>query len=298
MIQNQITIPKVSICIFTYNQEHLIRECLMSVVMQNIDFPIEVIISDDCSTDDTPKIISEFAKKYHYIKPILRTKNIGPYKNMVETYKICKGKYVAHLDGDDYWLDNKLSDQFNFMEKNTECVISWTRSFVKKGDSIVSDSLSKKMLVSRFNQKDLAQLITIGFNSSKMFKNHLSYDVKVNFDIVDYYLNIEKLNFGYAAFIGDTYYTVYRAGIGIASNGIKTKIILNQTWIYLLKKYPYLKASISAAMLLNFFLAIKNRNIELIKSMVFIVMKNFSIRGAFLIFFNIKKILALKLPKI
>ena len=76
MIQKQTSIPEVSVCIFTYNQEHFVRECLMSVVTQNIDFPIEVIISDDCSTDDTPKIISEFAKKYHYIKGKILAKKL------------------------------------------------------------------------------------------------------------------------------------------------------------------------------------------------------------------------------
>jgi glycosyltransferase involved in cell wall biosynthesis len=55
--------PKVSVCIVTYNQEQYIRQCLQSVVDQEVDFEVEIIVSDDCSTDSTPQIVQEFAEK-------------------------------------------------------------------------------------------------------------------------------------------------------------------------------------------------------------------------------------------
>ena len=69
---------KVSVCVVTYNQEKYIRKCLQSIIDQKADFDFEIIIADDCSTDNTPTIIQEFYAKYpEIVKPIFREKNIG-----------------------------------------------------------------------------------------------------------------------------------------------------------------------------------------------------------------------------
>lgn len=102
-----------------------IRDCLDGFVMQKTNFPFEVIIHDDASTDGTADIIREYAKKYpDIIKPILQTENqwkkgvsIGP----VYTWPKVQGEYVAMCEGDDYWTDPyKLQKQVDFLDAHPD----------------------------------------------------------------------------------------------------------------------------------------------------------------------------------
>lgn len=114
--------PLISIWIITYNQDKYIAECIEGVLMQKIDNPIEIIISDDCSTDKTYEICLEYKEKHPNIINLIRQeKNIGLTKNWIETLKRCNGNYVAMCEGDDYWTDSlKLQKQISFLEHNLE----------------------------------------------------------------------------------------------------------------------------------------------------------------------------------
>jgi glycosyltransferase involved in cell wall biosynthesis len=122
--------PLVSICCITYNHEKYIREAIEGFLMQKTDFPFEIIIHDDASTDKTADIIREYEKKYpELIKPIYQTEN--QYSKGVKvtllTYKQSKGNYIAFCEGDDYWTDPlKLQKQVTFLEKNPDYVITYT----------------------------------------------------------------------------------------------------------------------------------------------------------------------------
>ena len=118
--------PLVSICIPTYNHGKYIRQCLEGVMMQQTSFAFEVIVGEDCSTDDTRSIIEEFEAKYPgIIKPVYHPQNVGPQRN---AYEFCwprlTGKYIAVCEGDDYWTDpHKLQKQVDFLEANEEFVL-------------------------------------------------------------------------------------------------------------------------------------------------------------------------------
>jgi glycosyltransferase involved in cell wall biosynthesis len=90
--------------------------------MQKINFTWEIIIADDCSPDDTLNIVKQYQQKHSVIIKILpREKNVGPGLNFVELIRAATGKYIAYLEGDDYWTDpNKLQTQFDFMESNPD----------------------------------------------------------------------------------------------------------------------------------------------------------------------------------
>ncbi|RKS87699.1 glycosyltransferase involved in cell wall biosynthesis [Orbus hercynius] len=111
---------KLTVACITYNHEKYISQTLESFVQQKTNFPYEIIISDDCSTDRTQEIISSYAEKYpELIKPILRKKNVGIWQNWMEMADKIKSKYVALCEGDDYWIDeNKLQKQVDFLDKN------------------------------------------------------------------------------------------------------------------------------------------------------------------------------------
>lgn len=116
---------KVSIVFITYNHEKYVERALRSVLEQETDFPFEVIVGEDCSTDSTRKIIHELQKEYpKQVKPLFREKNLGrPTKNVYETMMKCQGEYVAFLEGDDYWSDkHKLQKQVDFLEAHPEYI--------------------------------------------------------------------------------------------------------------------------------------------------------------------------------
>lgn len=111
--------PLVSVCIFTYNHSKYIVQCVESVLMQNTSFPFEIIIGEDYSTDGARAICLNYADRYpEKIRMPDRGKNLGLCENYYTTLKEAKGKYIALLDGDDYWLDPlKLQKQFDYLEK-------------------------------------------------------------------------------------------------------------------------------------------------------------------------------------
>src|SRR5690606_9591901 len=122
----------VSVCILTYQHALYIRECLDSVLSQKVDFAWEIIIGEDESTDGTRGICLEYAKKYpDLIRLFLRSrrdvmcvsgKPTGRY-NMIENIKAARGKYIALLEGDDFWIDSfKLQKQVDFLEENPDCI--------------------------------------------------------------------------------------------------------------------------------------------------------------------------------
>ena len=119
--------PVVIIWCLAYNQKDFIRDALDGFVMQETNFPYEVIVHDDCSTDGTTEIIQEYAKNYpDVIKPIIETENQwqkGGLKHIIHLMneKYRRGKYIAFCEGDDYWTDpHKLQKQVDLLETNPD----------------------------------------------------------------------------------------------------------------------------------------------------------------------------------
>lgn len=117
----------VSVVIVTYNQEQWIRQTIESILAQKTDYPFEVIIGDDCSSDGTSSICIEYAEKYNNIKLIVHKQNQGLIGNWVSCVRECTGKYIMNCAGDDFWHNsNKIQLQVDFMENHPNCVISHT----------------------------------------------------------------------------------------------------------------------------------------------------------------------------
>ncbi len=115
----------VSVVFITYNHEKYVRKALLSVLEQETDFPFEVMVGEDCSTDNTRAILLEIKKQYpEQVKLLFREKNLGrPTLNVYQTSMACTGKYVAYLEGDDYWTDKKkLQKQVDFLETHPEYI--------------------------------------------------------------------------------------------------------------------------------------------------------------------------------
>lgn len=120
--------PLVSVSLITYNHAPYVRQALDSVLMQQTDFPYEICVGEDGSTDGTREICLEYARRYpDKIRLFLRDRANParqryrvPYAhNGQATYEACRGKYTAFVEGDDYWTcPTKLAQQAAVLESN------------------------------------------------------------------------------------------------------------------------------------------------------------------------------------
>ena len=116
--------PLVSVGILTYNHEKYIAEAIESVLKQKVNFKYEIVIAEDCSTDNTRNIVIEYKKKYpDIIRLILQPHNMGIQENSNILRRACRGIYRANLEGDDYWaVDDKLQQQVDFLEMHPDFI--------------------------------------------------------------------------------------------------------------------------------------------------------------------------------
>ncbi|WP_299238949.1 glycosyltransferase family 2 protein [Sulfurihydrogenibium sp.] len=107
----------VSVIMPNYNRAKYISEAIESVISQT--YPIwELMIIDDCSTDNSVNIIEEYVAKDERIKLIRLPKNSGPAIARNTGIEVASGRYIAFLDSDDVWLPYKLEKQVKFMREN------------------------------------------------------------------------------------------------------------------------------------------------------------------------------------
>ena len=114
--------PIVSILMPAYNHEKYISQAIESVLAQKTNYPYELLIHDDCSTDSTLTIAQNYATKFpDKIKLFTEKENQGLMKSYKRLIEQSNGKYLAILESDDYWLDeNKLQIQIDFLESNSD----------------------------------------------------------------------------------------------------------------------------------------------------------------------------------
>jgi|APSaa5957512535_1039671.scaffolds.fasta_scaffold16462_3 glycosyltransferase involved in cell wall biosynthesis len=112
--------PLVSVIMLAYNFELYIDQAIQSVLDQEVNFNYELIIGEDCSTDNTRVLVQQHYERHpEIIKLHLSTCRVGAIQNEERLLKQCYGKYIAFLEGDDYWTDPlKLQKQVDFLEAN------------------------------------------------------------------------------------------------------------------------------------------------------------------------------------
>jgi glycosyltransferase involved in cell wall biosynthesis len=121
---------KLSVAMITYNQERFIGQAIESVLAQKVNFDYEIVIGEDNSTDGTRDIVLDFHRRYpSRIVPLLRDRNLGAMRNFKESLAVCRGKYLALLEGDDYWThEDKLQTQIDFLDAHPEYAVCCARA--------------------------------------------------------------------------------------------------------------------------------------------------------------------------
>lgn len=203
-----ISNPVVSVAIVTYNQVAFIGKAIESVLSQKTDFEFEILIGDDFSNDGTREIIRQYADQYpDKIVPLLHPKNLGRNGmfNALETYAKARGKYLAAMDGDDYWTnDLKLQKQHDFLESHPDFVMCYHNALITFEDG------SPSIILNPENQPEVSTLddligdeeIWFMATSSVMFRTVLKdypawFSESVSGDIPRYVLLAKHGKIGY-----------------------------------------------------------------------------------------------------
>ena len=121
--------PFVAVFMVTFNHEKYVGQAIDSVLMQKTRFPVKLFIGEDCSTDQTASICLKYQEENpDIIEVVINKENTGALKNAKQIYEACfasGAKYIAMLEGDDYWTDPfKLQKQVDFLELNSDYVVS------------------------------------------------------------------------------------------------------------------------------------------------------------------------------
>ncbi|MBT3240536.1 MAG: glycosyltransferase [Chloroflexi bacterium] len=127
--------PLVSVLMTSYNQENFIEEAMLSVVQQDYE-NLQIVVSDDGSTDKTPEILKKIAQNFpERLEVYLHNENSGSTKNYNFSLSKCRGEYICYLDGDDVMFQGKISKQLKFMLAHPEYILSYHNVEVFESDT-------------------------------------------------------------------------------------------------------------------------------------------------------------------
>ena len=117
--------PLLTVSVLAYNQENYIRECLDSILMQEVDFQYEILIGEDCSNDATRTICFEYQRRHpDKIRVLWSKSNVGLIANGLRVAARKRGRYSCGIGGDDFFCSrDKLSKQVRYLETHLDCAM-------------------------------------------------------------------------------------------------------------------------------------------------------------------------------
>lgn len=167
----------ISCVIVNYNNAAYLGRAIDSVLSQSL-LPEELIISDDCSTDSSVKLIKEYALNSSIIRPIYRRENLGAAANRDMAIRSAKGKYIVTLDSDDWFSIDKIEKEFNVISGRDDCIAVSDLALVDSEYSTIDTVLTREFC-SKTNREQLLWLIARkrGGPVQMMFPKQLFIDV-------------------------------------------------------------------------------------------------------------------------
>lgn len=204
--------PTISVCVTTYNQREFIETCLRSILDQEVEADVHVLVGDDASTDGTSDIILALAREYEgRITHLLRNPNMGPCGNMFDLVARADGDFVARVDGDDFWLPGKLARQLRHLSEHPDCNMVCTNAITVAEDG---------RRLGRFNDVGdvrigLPYLLRRGNfinNSSLLFRGSERYAWIDAEEQIDYQLHLQLARSAWLGHIGEPF-SAYRVNV-------------------------------------------------------------------------------------
>jgi len=238
--------PLVSVVTTTYQHAPYIRQCLDSILMQETDFPYEIIVGEDGSTDGTREICIEYANKYpDKIRLFLRNRNLSQYTdsqgriirfNGHFSRAEARGKYIAICEGDDYWISTKkMQIQVKFLESNINYTLSSHNAYCLHDSDNSKTLFSNILFETDLNTKQLIDnwlipTCSIVYKRECIDKPRWELNV-TNGDIVLQILLSKKGKVHYFPFLFGVY-RIHSGGLTqIAKNNLKS-FVLNQIYLF------------------------------------------------------------------
>ena len=221
----QATDIKVSVLMITYNHENLIAQAIESVLEQQVSFEYEIVIGEDCSTDNTRAIVQTYQEKYpDRIRALLPAQNLGMTRNFEATLNHCRGQYIALLEGDDYWTSpQKLQTQVNFLDAHPDCAICFHNASV-----VYEDGSQETRNFSPPDQKPISDLRDLFYENfmatpTVMFRNRLCDRLPSWFHYLkmgDWTLHILNAQFGKIGYLNPVMavYRIHSGGVWSSSS--------------------------------------------------------------------------------
>lgn len=223
VMQNQLTespiSPLVAIYMITYNHELYIDEAIRSVMMQQTNFPFTLFIGEDASKDGTAIRCRKWKDEFPWkIDLECNETNVGASRNAIKTFQRAlrsKAKYVAILEGDDYWIDPlKLQKQVNYMEAHPNCSLSFGNAIFMYNGSLSDNAYIKDSMPKQIALKDLIFFRYVPTASVVVRATSMSIDWEIlgsNSLSGDIVIVLTALQNGYGYYFGETF-SVYRTG--------------------------------------------------------------------------------------
>jgi glycosyltransferase involved in cell wall biosynthesis len=221
--------PQVTVVITAYNHERFIEQAIRSALTQSTTFPVEILVADDCSTDGSPVIIERLFQEHPgRLKVLPRPKNLGISANLQDCREQAQGKYLAILEGDDYWVDSrKLQKMFDAMEAHPDWSMCFhgTRVFAEDGsrDDIIKPDVTptRPMVVNDFLLENQVQTMSSAMYRQGVVRRTPGWHANIR--IGDWALNILHADVGPVGFVPGimTAYRVHGRGMWSSLHSFK-----------------------------------------------------------------------------
>lgn len=215
----------MTVCVVTYNQRTFIETCLRSILDQEVDADLCVLVGDDGSTDGTSEVIEALAAQYgerlHHFR---REPNLGAKENMCDLLHRADGEFVARVDGDDYWLPGKLARQLDYLARHPACSAVYS-------NAITVDEIGARLGLFndlgdvRLELPTLLQRGNVLNNSSVLFRAANLPLWADNSDQLDYQVHLSQALRGWLGHIGEPLaaYRVATQGSMVASSNERVR---------------------------------------------------------------------------
>ena len=206
----------VSVCMITYGQEHYIEEAAKSILEQDVNFSLELIISNDKSPDNTDVIIKNLINNHpkgNLVRYFSQKKNLGVAKNLKFALEKCRGEFIAICEGDDFWIDKtKLKKQVKFLQNNLDYIVTYhDAKIVNSENDLISENKLPPNCRRDFDTQELKEGAFLLF-LSLCFRNIMEFlpSEFENVDLPDIFLVSFLGNYGKGKFFPESNLSAYR----------------------------------------------------------------------------------------